>query len=75
MGYAIGLVGAGLVAGSLAAWSLSSLARRFLFGLDPADYRLYAIAMATLLMAAIVAAALPARRATGINPIEALRND
>jgi predicted permease len=75
LGYAIGLVGLGLVIGSLAAWSLSSLARRFLFGLDPADYRLYALAMATLLMAAIAAAALPARRAAGISPIEVLRND
>lgn len=75
MAYALGLVAAGLAAGSFAAWSLSSLARRFLFGLDPSDYRLYMIAMATLLMAATLAAALPARRAAGINPIEALRND
>ncbi len=75
LGYAIALVGAGLVAGGLAAWSLSNVARRFLFGLDPADYRLYALAMVTLLMAAILAAALPARRAAGISPIEALRND
>jgi ABC-type antimicrobial peptide transport system permease subunit len=49
-------------------------ARRFLFGLDPGDYRFYVLAMATLLMAAILAAALPARRAAGISPIEALRN-
>jgi putative ABC transport system permease protein len=73
--YAIGLVAAGLVAGSLAAWSLANLARRFLFGLDPADYRVYAVAMATLLATAIIAAVLPARRAASISPLEALRND
>src|SRR5262249_34799436 len=37
LGHAGGLVAAGLVVGGLAAWSLSDLAGRFLFGLDPRD--------------------------------------
>ncbi len=69
------LVAAGLIAGGLAAWSLSSLAGRFLFGLDPRDPRAYAIAMITLLAAALVATVLPARRAASVNPIDALRNE
>ena len=69
------LVAAGLIAGGLAAWSLSNLAGRFLFGLDPRDPRAYAIATITLLAAALVATVLPARRAASVNPIEALRNE
>lgn len=54
------LVTVGLIAGGLAACSLSSAAGRFLFGLDPTDPRAYAIAMVTLLAAAFLAALLPA---------------
>jgi predicted permease len=69
------IVAAGLILGGLAAWSLSNLAGRFLFGLDPRDARAYAVAMIALLAAALVAAALPARRAASINPTEALRSE
>ena len=66
---------AGQIMGGLAAWWLSNLAGQFLFGLDPRDARAYAVAMITLLAAAIVAAALPARRAASVSPIEALREE
>jgi predicted permease len=74
-GYVGRLVAAGLVMGGFAAWSLSNLAGRFLFGLDPRDARAYAVAMITLLAAALVATALPARRAATVNPIETLRQE
>jgi ABC-type lipoprotein release transport system permease subunit len=69
------LVAAGLTMGGVAAWSLSSLAGRFLFGLDPRDPRAYAVAMITLVAAATIATALPARRAASIDPTEALRQE
>jgi ABC-type antimicrobial peptide transport system permease subunit len=75
IGHAGALVVAGLVAGDLVAWSLSSLAGRFLFGLDPRDARAYGVAMATLIAAALVATVLPARRAASIDPTEALRSE
>jgi putative ABC transport system permease protein len=75
VGYAGGLVAAGLVVGSLAAWSFSNLAGRFLFGLDPRDPLAYGVAMATLIAAALIATVLPARRAASIDPIEALRSE
>jgi predicted permease len=74
-GYVGGLVAAGLIVGGFAAWSLSSLAGRFLFGLDYRDPRAYAVAMITLLAAAFVATLLPARCAASIDPAEALRNE
>ena len=75
LGHAGGMVASGLVVGGLAAWWLSNLAGQFLFGLDPRDARAYAVAMITLLAAALVATVLPARRAASIDPTEALRQE
>jgi ABC-type lipoprotein release transport system permease subunit len=69
------LVAAGLVVGGLAAWSLSNATGRFLYGLDPKDARAYAVAMVTLVAAAVLATLLPARRAASIDPTEALRQE
>jgi ABC-type antimicrobial peptide transport system permease subunit len=69
------LVASGLIVGGLVAWSLSSAAARFVFGLDPRDPRAYAVAMVTLLAAAFVAALLPARRAASIDPTKALQQE
>jgi ABC-type antimicrobial peptide transport system permease subunit len=69
------LVAVGLAGGGLVAWSLSTAAGRFLFGLDPRDARAYVVAMITLVVAAILATVLPARRAASIDPIEALRSE
>lgn len=74
-GHVAGLVGAGLIVGGLVAWSLSSTADRFLYGLDPGDPRAYAVAMLTLLLAAFVATLLPARRAASVDPTTALRQE
>ena len=75
VGHAGWLVTGGLVVGGLAAWSLSNLAGRFLFGLDPRDARAYGVAMATLVAAALIATVLPARRAASVDPTEALRSE
>ena len=75
VGQAGWLVAGGLVVGGLAAWSLSNLAGRFLFGIDPQDPRAYGVAMATLVAAALIATVLPARRAASIDPTEALRSE
>lgn len=69
------LVGAGLSIGAAAAWSLSGIARAFLFRLEPADPRAFAIAVATLLAAALIATAIPARRAASVDPMTALRTE
>jgi ABC-type antimicrobial peptide transport system permease subunit len=44
-----------------------------LFGLEPTDLTTLAIAGAALVLTGFVAALLPARRAAGIDPLTALR--
>ena len=64
-------VGAGLVA---AAW-LSRYLTSLLFGLTGLDAPTYLIASASFVTVALLAAYAPARRATAIDPIAALRHD
>ena len=67
------LVAAGLAVGSLGAWYLSAAAKAFLFRMDASDPRAFAAALIVLSLAAIVASALPARRAASVDPMIALR--
>jgi putative ABC transport system permease protein len=67
------LVAAGLAIGGVAAWYLSAAARSFLFQLDARDPRAFAGAMLCLALSALVATALPARRAATVDPNTALR--
>ena len=62
-------------AGVIGALALSSLLRRFLYGIEPTDPVVYA-AVATLLAGvALLACLVPARRAACVDPIVALRAD
>ena len=72
---AFGLVVAGLVVGSVAAWYLSAAARAFLFRLEPTDPRAFAAAAVSLLVAAVVASVVPALRAASVDPVVALRTE
>ena len=67
------LVGVGLVLGTGAAWALSGTASRFLFRLEHHDLRAFAVAVVTLAVAALIASAIPARRAASVDPMIALR--
>jgi predicted permease len=72
---AVALVVAGIVIGGAAGWYLSTVARQFLFGLDPHDPRPFVLSATILLLAAIVAGMLPARRAATVDPTVALRSE
>ena len=64
---------AGLAPGLLLAWILGRAMQAFLVGVTPTDWRVY-LAMCVLLAGvAGVAALVPARRATAIHPVDALR--
>jgi ABC-type antimicrobial peptide transport system permease subunit len=65
----------GLAIGAGVAFMVTGLARGILFGLTPTDPRVFAVAAAVLTAAAAGAAWLPARRASRIDPLIALRHE
>jgi predicted permease len=69
------MVGIGLVVGGVAAWQLSATARSFLFRLETTDPRAFGVAIAALVVAALAASLVPARRAATVDPMIALRSE
>ena len=65
----------GLVVGGLAAIPLSRLLTGLLFGVEPVDPPTIAVAAALLVAVALVAAWIPARTATAVDPMTALRGE
>ncbi|MGH9519880.1 MAG: FtsX-like permease family protein, partial [Terriglobales bacterium] len=63
----------GLIAGGLAAWGLTRYLASFLYGVNPFDPLTLAAVAALLLAVALAACYLPARRATRVDPLAALR--
>jgi predicted permease len=66
---------AGCVLGLLGAAAASRLLRTLLFGVSPFDPLVLALAAAFVLILALLASLLPARRAASIDPMKALRAD
>ena len=66
---------AGIAAGGLAAWWTAGLIASLLYGIGPHDPRAFVAGAITLTVAAVFAAFVPLRRATGVDPIVALRAD
>jgi putative ABC transport system permease protein len=71
--HALVLVLSGIVAGTAAAFFVSETMRKMLFSVEPTDPGTFAVVALTLLVVAAVACYLPARRATRVDPIVALR--
>ncbi len=69
------LIGVGLAIGVPAALAGSRFVASFLYGLEPTDPLAMAAAVGILLVAAAMAAAVPARRASRIDPMTALRHE
>jgi predicted permease len=63
----------GLASGLLLAFAAAFSIRSHLFGIEPDDAVTIATACAAVILAALLAAWLPARRASQVNPIAALR--
>ena len=68
-------VGLGAGAGLIGTFGVSRLLSRLLFGLEPSDPATIGAAALLLAAAAAAAAYLPARRASGTDPIAALRSE
>jgi len=71
----MGMVGFGLLIGMPAAYGIARFLEASLFELEPVDPFSAMSALAVLLAVALTAAWLPARRAAGINPVAALREE
>jgi putative ABC transport system permease protein len=75
LGSAMRLVVMGVLLGLPAAWAASHAVRSMLFGLRPADPATIAGAIFLLAIASVIAAYVPAWRASRIEPLTALRHE
>jgi predicted permease len=75
LGQALVLAIAGLAIGIPIAYAASHLVESFLFGMKPNDPMALTLAIATLLAAAFLASYFPARKASRIDPLVALRHE
>jgi len=66
---------AGCAIGTIAAVFATRLLRSFLFQVDSVDPVILALAAVSILLLALAASAIPARRAASIEPLEALRTE
>jgi putative ABC transport system permease protein len=69
------LVGIGLAAGLLGAFVASRALRSVLYDVAPLDPAALISALLTLSLVALIACFVPARRASRVDPIEALRTE
>jgi putative ABC transport system permease protein len=71
----LALVAAGLLSGTLVSLALTRLLRYQLWGIGPTDPATFVAVIALLSAVSLAACLIPARRATRVNPTEALRMD
>jgi predicted permease len=71
----LALVSAGILLGAAGALAAGRLVQTMLFGLSPADPLTYVAMAAMLVVVSCVAALVPARRASRIDPLVALRSE
>jgi ABC-type antimicrobial peptide transport system permease subunit len=65
----------GILAGLLAALAGSQLIRSLLYDVSPRDPIVFSLTTVTLLIVALLACWLPARRAAKLSPLQALRTE
>jgi predicted permease len=75
VGNALWLVVLGILLGGAGAFGLTRLMKSLLFGVVPTDVSTFIAVCGCLIVVAVLACYLPARRATKINPLLALRNE
>jgi predicted permease len=75
LGEGAAMAAIGLVLGGIAAIPLSNLMSGLLFGVQPADPPTIAMAAGLMIVVALTAAWIPARRATAVDPMIALRSE
>lgn len=69
------LTGSGIVGGLLGAAALTRVMANLLFGVNPGDLVTFTIVPLILVATAMLASYIPARRATRVDPVVALRDE
>jgi ABC-type antimicrobial peptide transport system permease subunit len=67
------LAGIGVLIGLITAWAATRLMRGLLYGVGSGDVGTYLVTALVILVVAFIATYIPARRATNVDPIMALR--
>jgi len=75
LGAGVRLIGAGVVIGLAMAFAVTRLVSSLLFGVSATDVSTFTVTTLILSMVALLACYLPARRASRIEPVVALRAD
>jgi ABC-type antimicrobial peptide transport system permease subunit len=73
--HGLALTLAGALAGAFGAFALGRALSGLLFGVGPGDPRALAAAVGLLLVVALIASVLPARRASALDPLDVLRGE
>jgi ABC-type antimicrobial peptide transport system permease subunit len=66
---------AGVITGMVAAMGLTAYIQTLLFNVEPLDVTVFAGMSAVMLAAALLASYIPARRASRMDPVAALRSE
>ena len=69
------LIGTGVAIGLAAAYALSNVLRKVIFGISPSDALTFIGTTAALVLVGVLACYLPSRRAASVDPMVALRLD
>jgi ABC-type antimicrobial peptide transport system permease subunit len=72
---ALSLTLTGLVIGSLGVFTVTRLMKSLLFETAPLDLTTFLLVCISLIVVALIACYIPARRATKVDPLVALRNE
>jgi putative ABC transport system permease protein len=75
LGHGLGMTAVGVALGLAGAWVSARLLRQMLFGVRPTDGVAFACGSGMLVLAVLLACYVPARRATRVDPLEALRHE
>ena len=75
LGHGLKVIILGLAIGLMGAFALSRVIRGLLFNVTPSDPVTFVVVSAILFLVAMIAASVPAHRATRVDPLIALRNE